>query len=278
VARILVFDSGVGGLSILQAIQSHPEIVDTDNSWLFCSDNAFFPYGTKDADQLIDRVLHVLVTLNQLYQPDIIVLACNTASTVALDAVRGDINVPIVGVVPAIKTAAQISQSRSIGLLATPGTIARSYTQQLIDSFAADCHITRVGSSALVELIENYLRTDELDKTQLSQILEPFRADQYTHNIDTLVLACTHFPLIIDALKQQLPDIIFWVDSGEAIANRVVWLLKQLPVASRPKTLEQQSSSDENIALFTRRDDSLQSLTAVLSKLDIHRIDYLNVS
>jgi glutamate racemase len=271
VAHILIFDSGVGGLSILQAIQSHPEIVVADNSWIFCSDNAFFPYGTKDTTQLIDRVRHVLTTLNHLYKPDIIVLACNTASTVALEAVRNDINVPIVGVVPAIKTAGQLSQSRSIGLLATPGTIARPYTQQLIESFASDCHITRVGSSELVEMIEAFLRVQILDQAQLRKILAPFRLAQQTHHLDTIVLACTHFPLIIDALKQQLPEIDFWVDSGEAIANRVVWLLEQIsPV--------QQSAAKESIALFTRKEDSLPTLADVLAKLAINRIDYLNVS
>ncbi|HSC75508.1 MAG TPA: glutamate racemase, partial [Pseudomonadales bacterium] len=157
-ARILVFDSGVGGLAILRALQRSTDLQHEPHQWLFCSDNAFFPYGTKKEDELIERVTDVLTALQDQHQPDIIVLACNTASTIALESVRARLSIPVVGVVPAIKPAARISQSRAIGILATPGTISRSYTQKLIDDFAADCHITRVGSSELVWMAEQYLR------------------------------------------------------------------------------------------------------------------------
>lgn len=243
-ARILVFDSGVGGLSILRAIQSHPDIDITQHQWLFCSDNAFFPYGTKPEDILIQRVCAVLSALYDKFQPDIIVIACNTASTIALEAVRQKLPCAIVGVVPAIKPAAQLSVSKSIGLLATPGTIARRYTQQLIEDFASDCKVTAVGSSELVQMAESYLRTGVIDKQSLAHIVEPFYAEQRISQLDTMVLACTHFPLIGDALKEICPAIKHWVDSGDAIARRVLWLLNQQEI--------ERTDHGSNCALFTR--------------------------
>jgi glutamate racemase len=268
-AKILVFDSGVGGLSILQAIQSHPDIDAATHQWLFCSDNDYFPYGTKSEAELIARVRRVLRVLSAQYQPDIIVIACNTASTVALDAVRADLSVPIVGVVPAIKPAALLSESRSIGLLATPGTIARAYTQQLIDDFASDCAITRVGSTELVQLAENFLRHSTIDTNQLDQILAPLSDAVKNRQLDTVVLACTHFPLLIDVLKQRLPDVKYWVDSGDAIARRVAWCLDKL-LLSYP-------AAQHNVAIFTRQDASMTMLLPALSGLNINMTQTLVV-
>jgi glutamate racemase len=254
-ARILVFDSGVGGLSILRALQHSKELQSEPHQWLFCSDNAFFPYGIKKEVELIERVSQVLTALQNQYHPDIIVLACNTASTVALESVRAILHTPVVGVVPAIKPAAQISQSRAIGLLATPGTITRPYTQKLIDDFAADCHITRVGSSELVQIAEQYLRTGMADQGELHRILTPLRDAISQRKLDTIVLACTHFPLLTAALHEQLPEIKYWVDSGDAIARRVVWCLEQ-----RKEKTPQPDPLPPNIALFTRMDSSVKEL------------------
>ena len=122
---IAVFDSGVGGLSIYQEIVKQCP----DHNYVFISDNLAFPYGTKNEDDLIGRVLTVIDQVDKQYHPDLLVVACNTASTLALPALRQQFKFPIVGVVPAIKPAAKITKSKVIGLLATPGTIARSYTR-----------------------------------------------------------------------------------------------------------------------------------------------------
>ncbi|HQQ64363.1 MAG TPA: glutamate racemase [Pseudomonadales bacterium] len=258
-ARILVFDSGVGGLTILSAIQKNIDIRQSTHQWIFCSDNAFFPYGTKKDAELIDRVTYVLRALQNQYQPDIIVLACNTASTVALEAVRAKLRVPVVGVVPAIKPSAAVSQSRCIGLLATPATIARPYTQKLIDDFAPDCHFVRIGSSELVWMAEEHLRTGLVDHAQLYRILAPFRDGIMHHNLDTVVLACTHFPLLRPALREQLPEVKHWIDSGEGIAKRVAWCL-QNEVDAKPTT-----GDPVSFALFTRLDNNAQQLARALS-------------
>ena len=271
-ARILVFDSGVGGLSILRILQRQQEASQSEkHQWLFCSDNAFFPYGLKKEAELITRVTNVLTALQEKFQPDVIVLACNTASTVALESVRATLTTQVIGVVPAIKPAAQQSQSHSIGLLATPGTISRPYTQKLIDEFAADCHITRVGSNELVWIAEQYLRTGMVDNMELHRILAPLRDAISQHKLDTVVLACTHFPLLIEFLHEQLPEIKHWVDSGEAIARRVTWCLNQrenLPSPAPPLP---------NIALFTRLDDNVKALERALGYFYIREIQLLDL-
>ena len=273
-AKILVFDSGVGGLSILQAIQSHADIDKAAHQWLFCSDNDFFPYGTKPEAELISRVRKVLRALSKQYHPDIIVIACNTASTVALDAVRAELSMPIIGVVPAIKPAALLSKTRSIGLLATPGTIKRSYTQQLIDDFAGDCHIARLGSSELVEMAEDFLRTGRVDKQQLADILAPLSDAIRNHQLDTVVLACTHFPLLINALKEALPEVKYWVDSGEAIARRVLWCLSALP---DNKILVEDDVQNSCTAYFTRHDEKSVVLGNTLNRFGLKRIAHFNI-
>lgn len=270
-ARILVFDSGVGGLSILRALQSSPDLQDEAHQWLFCSDNAQFPYGTKKEAELISRVTDVLTALQDQYQPDITVLACNTVSTLALETARTILRNPVVGVVPAIKPAARLSESRCIGLLATPGTISRAYTQQLIDDFASDCNIIRVGSSELVWMAENYLRNGMIDSTELHRILAPLRDAITHHQMDTIILACTHFPLIVEPLYEQLPEVKHWVDSGEAIARRVAWCLSQRD-ANRPTS----EKVAPNLALFTRIDASVKDAERALGyfKLkDIRKLD-----
>lgn len=255
-ARVLVFDSGVGGLSILQEIrQQYPDCL-----YFYASDNAAFPYGIKSEHELVERVDHVVHQLQDMTQADIIVIACNTASTVALPRIRERFSQPIIGVVPAIKPAAMISQSKVIGLLATPGTIERDYTQQLIDTFASDCHIVPVGSSELVILAEKKLRGELIAPEQLQHIVEPLAQHS---EMDTLVLACTHFPLLKDELRTALPHIHHWVDSGEAIARRVGYWLNQLgglPLIQQEKAAITQA----NTALFTSASSSIDELDTAL--------------
>lgn len=216
-SRILIFDSGSGGLSIAEAIlQQLP-----DSHLIYCADDDFFPYGLKDEVSIIERTQLIFNGLVDQFKPDIAVIACNTASTVSLPSLRDSFDFPIVGVVPAIKTAAQLSKTQHIALLATTGTVNRNYTQTLINSFANNCKTTCIGSSELVELAEDQLRLKDLSRFDLESILAPLKDT----SIDTVVLGCTHFPLIKNILAEHLPHIKYWVDSGKAIANRVADLL-----------------------------------------------------
>lgn len=216
--KILIFDSGVGGLSILGEVRRRLPGCE----YIYACDNQAFPYGTKPEDALVQRVDLVLKALLRKVDPDLVVVACNTASTVALPRIRAHFTKPVVGVVPAIKPAAALSASKTIGLLGTPGTVTRPYTQQLIDEFAANCTVIRVGSHQLVEIAEARLRGQTVDQQQLATIVAPLFADP---NLDTIVLACTHFPLLLEELQNVASRQINWVDSGEAIARRVASLL-----------------------------------------------------
>ena len=272
--KILVFDSGVGGLSILRDIQKHRP----DCQLFYGSDNAAFPYGTKTEDELVERVDHILHQLQQHTQVDIIVVACNTASTVALPRIRERFDLPIIGVVPAIKPAAIISQSKVIGLLATPGTIKRAYTEQLIQRFASDCKIIRIGSSELVHLAEKKLRGASVQAEHLRPIIAPFIDDenQHTHKIDTVVLACTHFPFLQEELQQLLPNINYWVNSGEAIARRVShWVeihQKKSPQANINTTKTSALMMNSFEAFFTQHDPSLTDLTPYLTSMGMTQL------
>lgn len=216
--KILVFDSGVGGLSVLAALRARLPGCD----FVFACDNAAFPYGTKSEAELIARVDRVMNQLVAQVQPELVVVACNSASTVALPRLRAHLRQPVVGVVPAIKPAAQRSATKVIGLLGTPGTVRRQYTQQLIADFAPHCEVISLGSAELVEIAEQALRGTRPEPRELRALLAPLFADTA---LDTVVLACTHFPLLGDELAAAAPRPVHWIDSGEAIARRVASLL-----------------------------------------------------
>ena len=243
-SKIAIIDSGVGGLSIYQAIKK--ELPEQD--YLFVSDNQAFPYGTKPAEQLKTRVFEIVERVIQQFNPDLLVIACNTASTVVLPLLREHFSLPIVGVVPAIKPAAKQSKTKKIGLLATPATINRSYTDELIQEFASDCEVIRVGSSRLVEIAEDKLAGRAVNTEQITEILEPFIEAE---ELDSIVLACTHFPLLnkeIESILEVNSHSIKLVDSGQGIANRVVQLCDSLSKS------ESDAGHNSSLAVFTDLD------------------------
>ncbi|UTF60726.1 glutamate racemase [Gilvimarinus sp. DA14] len=230
VPHVLVFDSGVGGLSVYQHIQ---QLIPAA-SLSYLSDNGGFPYGEKSDQVLICRCLHVIehYLQNAVTQPDVIVIACNTASTLALPQLRQRLRQPIVGVVPAVKPAAALSANNYIGLLATPGTIYRDYTRNLIREFARHCHVVTSGSTQLVHLAEKKLCGEAVSEAQLAACLEKFiaasPANPHPDAMDCLVLACTHFPLLSEEISRLLGPEVKLLDSGEAIARRVAYWLDEL--------------------------------------------------
>lgn len=216
---ILLYDSGMGGLTIYDAIrQSLPHA-----HYLYCFDNAYFPYSEKSPQTLIERAEQIVQKIAEIHPLDMVVVACNTASTVVLPALRAKFPFPIVGTVPAIKPAAAISQSKTIGLLATKGTVSRPYVDDLIQQYASGCIVEKIGSTALVEIVEQKQQTGEVDWARLAAVVEPWR----THpTLDTVILGCTHFPLVKSELQQLLPQVKFFIDPGNGIANRVCDLLQ----------------------------------------------------
>ncbi|ASK33170.1 glutamate racemase [Alloalcanivorax mobilis] len=218
---ILIFDSGVGGLSVVRALRA--QLPGAALAYVF--DNAALPYGTKPDDWLVARIVAVCEAAVAASSARALVVACNTASTLALDALRQRLTVPVVGTVPAIKPAAALSRSGVIGLLATSATVCRPYTDRLIDQFAAGHTVVRVAADALVAQAERLIAGESLDPSVLDAGLAPLWAHP---RLDTVVLGCTHFPLLKEALAARAPRPVQWVDSGDAIARRVAQVIGEL--------------------------------------------------
>jgi glutamate racemase len=215
---ILIFDSGVGGLSVAHALRQHYPSA----ALCYACDNAWLPYGLRDDTTLAERIVTVCQAAVTACQASVLVVACNTASTLALEGLRQALSIPVIGTVPAIKPAAQLSATRHIGLLATTATVNRPYTQGLIDSFASDCRVTKIAADALVTEAEAWLAGVPLDISSVQQALTPlWQATKAHPALDTVVLGCTHFPLLQLQLITLAPVPITWVDSGDAIARRV---------------------------------------------------------
>lgn len=225
--HILMIDSGVGGLSIARNVLDKLP----SSTIHYIADNAFFPYGALSEVQLIERVCRLIDESMEHFTADFIVVACNTASTAVLSHLRKRYTTPIIGVVPAIKPAAAISESKSITVLATQGTIERNYTRELVENFAQGCSVTLVATPKLAELAEKKLANELPTPTQLHLAVPELTSPSTT--TDTVVLACTHFPLLKTELQQAFPNIKHWVDSGEAIARRVHQLLETSELPKR---------------------------------------------
>ena len=223
---VLIFDSGVGGLSVASALRQHYPHA----GFCYTCDNAWLPYGLRDDAALAERIVAVCLAAVAACRPSVLVVACNTASTLALENLRWHLSIPVVGTVPAIKPAAALSRTRHIGLLATRATVGRPYTQELISRFAGDCVVTRVAADPLVSEAEAWLAGRSPDTVRMHAALaplweaaQPSDASQTlgTPVLDTVVLGCTHFPLLKPWLAELAPVPLNWVDSGDAIARRV---------------------------------------------------------
>jgi glutamate racemase len=228
-APLLFFDSGVGGLSVLQptrAILPNAPIV-------YAADSAGYPYGTKSEAELAARVPALLGRLVERFRPRLAVIACNTASTIALDHVRAALDIPVVGTVPAIKPAAELSKSRVIGVLGTEATVRQPYVDDLAARFAADCTVIRHGSAELVELAEAKLAGEPVSIEAIHDAIAPMIGQPDGEKIDVMVLACTHFPLLAEEIATAFPSIV-QVDGGPGIARRIAYLTQGQDWPSHP--------------------------------------------
>lgn len=221
-APILFFDSGVGGLSVLG-----PTLKLLPNAPIvYAADSAGFPYGRRSEAEIASRVPALLGRLVERFHPRLAVIACNTASTIALDHVRSALDLPVVGTVPAIKPGAEVSRSRVIGVLGTEATVRQPYVDDLSAKFASDCTIIRHGSPELVELAETKLAGGTVSLDAVRSAAQPMFDAPKGDRIDTVVLACTHFPLLADELRAGFPDVTY-VDGGIGIARRIAYLTKE---------------------------------------------------
>ena len=260
---VLVFDSGVGGLSVYDEIRH----LLPDLHYIYVFDNEAFPYGEKSETFIVERVLEIVTAVRARYPLALAVIACNSASTVSLPALREKFTFPVVGVVPAIKPAARLTANGIVGLLATRGTVKRPYTRELIDRFAHECRIEMLGSGELVELAEAKLQGETVSLDEIRRILRPWL--RMAEPPDTVVLGCTHFPLLQEELMAVLPEGTRLVDSGAAIARRTAWLIEH----EAPDAL----SSEENIAFCLARTPEAEQLLPVLQRYGFERLEKLVV-
>ena len=240
---ILVFDSGVGGLTVLGPIrQARP-----DAHFVYVGDTACFPYGELPEQALINRVTTVIKSAAERFKPDLIVIACHTASTLVLPELRARLAIPIIGTVPAIKPAAEQSKSKLISVLATPGTVKRDYTAGLIRDYAGDCEVTLVSARHLASHAEAVLRGEKVDDATIFEEIASAFVRKGDRKTDCIVLACTHYPLLLDVFERVAAWPVTWIDPAPAIARRVVQLIGE-PVSDT-------HAPEAGIALLTRESD-----------------------
>ncbi|HEX9323115.1 MAG TPA: glutamate racemase [Xanthobacteraceae bacterium] len=260
--RILLFDSGLGGLTVYREIaKARP-----DADFVYVADDAGFPYGAMEQARLIARVVALMEHLIEAHDPDLVVIACNTASTIVLPSLRAHFVVPFVGTVPAIKPACAASRTKRVSVLGTEATVQREYTRALIREFAAGCEVTLVGSARLAALAEAELRGSAVEDAAIAAELTPcFVAN--AARTDTIVLACTHYPLLIDRLARLASWPVEFIDPAPAIARRVVDLLG-------PAEARQPSAAAT--AIFTAGRNLSAALIATLSRFGMGEIAALD--
>jgi glutamate racemase len=239
--RILLFDSGMGGLTVAAAVREALPLAQL----IYAADSAAFPYGAWEEVRLIERILAVVGKLIEVSGPDLVVIACNTASTLALTQLREVYPLPFVGTVPAIKPAALQTKSGIIGVLATPGTAKREYTQALIQTYAYHCKVLLHGAQRLAEMAEAKLMGEPIDFFGLKEEIQPVFRYRDGKRTDTVVLGCTHYPLLLDDIRLAAPWPVDYVDPAPAIARRVVDVLKQQSLG------EQKHGPRAGTAIFT---------------------------
>ena len=256
---ILIFDSGVGGLTILAEVRK----VLPQAPVIYAADHAGLPYGTKSEAEVAARVCGLLGRMAERYQPRLICIACNTASTIALGMVRDVLEIPIVGTVPAIKPAAALTKTGVIGLLGTEATIRQGYVDRLEAEFAADKRLIRHAAPELVAAAEAKMRGETVEPGVIEAAVAGLRQMQDGAQIDTLVLACTHFPLLRDELAAAFGPDVALVDGAQGIARRIAALTQgQGFERTRP-----------GLAIFTAQPEPRPAFGQALARYGLDRVE-----
>jgi glutamate racemase len=263
--HVLVFDSGLGGLTVLaEVVRQRPDV-----SCLYAADDAGFPYGRLSEPELIARVGTVMSHLVSDYGPDAVIIACNTAATAVLPHLRASYpQIPFIGTVPAVKPAANQSHSKLISVLATPGTVARDYTHDLVRTYAAHCDVTLVGSTQLASLAEAYMKGEHVADAAIEAEIAPSFVEKDGQHTDCIVLACTHYPLLLKQFERLAPWPVAWIDPAEAIARRLDHVLQEKLGAMTSDT----ENWPQHATLFTSGDAPSPALAKALNERGIGKI------
>ncbi len=215
------FDSGVGGLGIFKRVAEklpHHDLV-------YVADNANLPFGEKTVEQLNKISATIIQYLIDQHDVQAVVIACNTATVASLDYVRQRFAVPIIGAVPVVKPACEMSKNKRVAIMATPTTAKSAYLQTLIAQYGSDCNVLTIGCPGLANLVE----TGDLNSPAIHAALEQFLAPIRAHNIDTLGLGCTQYPFLRDKIAAMLPSGVTILDSNEPVARQVERVISSTP-------------------------------------------------
>ena len=219
---ILVFDSGIGGLTVMREAR----VLMPDHQFVYVADDAAFPYGDWDEAGLVANMMDVFDNLVRVHNPDLIIVACNTASTIILPHLREKYDIPIVGTVPAIKPAAEQTVSGQVSVLATPGTVQRDYTRDLISEFASTVNVRLVGAECLAEQAEKFMLTGSVDEDVVKKDIADCFVDRLGARTDIVVLGCTHYPFLTNIFRRMAPWPVDWLNPAEAIARHAKTLVQ----------------------------------------------------
>ncbi len=241
---ILVLDSGIGGLTVLREAR----VLMPDRRFVYVADDAAFPYGAWEEEALRTRILDLFAGLLDEHRPEVAIIACNTLSTLVLGDLRERFpQTPFVGTVPAIKPAAERTWSGLVSVLATPGTVKRQYTRDLIRQWASKCHVRLVGSERLAALAETYMQEGFVDEEAVRAEIAPCFVEQEGRRTDIVVLACTHYPFLANRMRKTAPWPVDWLDPAEAIARRALSLLAPVSQRAQPEL----GPHEPDIGVFT---------------------------
>jgi len=257
---VLVFDSGLGGLSVFAELRT----ALAGARFIYAADDAVFPYGRLAEDVLIARVVAIMDHLIPLHRPDLVVIACHTASTLVLPALRARFPIPFVGTVPAIKPAVALTKTGRVAILATPGTVKRDYTRALIASYANGIEVELVGATGLAALAEGSLKGEAVGDAAFLDQIAPCFVERDGKRTDVVVLACTHYPLVLEALKRVAPWPVTWLDPSPAIARRAADLIGPIAAGVVPQ---------QAFAIFTGGAGLSQPLREALDSRGLARIE-----
>ena len=246
--HILAFDSGIGGLGIVRAIQALAPDICID----YLADTAIFPYGEQDDDFLIERIVSLLSQAIRRLQPQVVVVACNTASTLALEALRAAWpDMPFVGCVPPIRWAARITQTKVIGLLATRATVRRPYLSRLHALYAPECTLIAHAAPGLAGCAELAFRGQDVSDSTLLREIEGLFVHPDSNRLDVVGLGCTHYTFVLDRLRALSPPGLTWLDPAPAVARHTCNLLAHLPQKAHAHPCAWFTALPDDQALFT---------------------------
>lgn len=237
------FDSGVGGLPYLAlAAEKLP-----DERFVYVADTEHYPYGNKPPREIRDAVLGVMDRVCKKITLKCMVIACNTASVVALDDLRKQFDIPFIGVVPAVKPAAAFSEKKKIGVIATLRTVKDRYLKHLIADFADGCEVTVVPAGDIRDIVEMrfFSASSEEKKAIVTKAVNKLKAC----GVDSVVLGCTHFLFMVNEFKQLLGSDISVIDSREGVINQLIRILRKHGITALKK-------SGENRFYVTGKKDS----------------------